>query len=41
MCRASRTNRKHLKKKNHFDERRCANKLYQRHFDEEITSARR
>ena len=41
VCRASRTSRKHLKKKNRFDERECANKLYQRRSDEEMTSAKR
>ena len=41
VCRASRTDRKHLKKKDRFDERKCADKLYQRRFDEEMTSARR
>ena len=40
-CRASHTGRKHLKKKNCFDERKYVNKLYQRRFDEEMTSARR
>ena len=29
VCRASRTGREHLKKKNRLDERRCADKLYQ------------
>ena len=29
MYRASRTDREHLKKKIYFDERKCANKLYQ------------
>ena len=41
MCRTLYTNRKHLKKKNRFDERECANKLYQRRFDEKMMSARR
>ena len=41
VCRASRTDRKHLKKKNRFDERKCADKLYQRRLDEKMTSARR
>ena len=41
MCRASRTDRKHLKKKDRLDERECANKLYQRRSDEKMTSARR
>ena len=41
VCRASRTNREHLKKKNRLDERECADKLYQRCSDEEMTSARR
>ena len=40
MCRISRTARKHLKKKDRFDERKCANKLYQQRFDEKMTSAR-
>ena len=29
MCRTSHTDREHLKKKNRFDERGCADKLYQ------------
>ena len=41
VCRASHTDRKHLKKKDRFDERECADKLYQRCSDEEITSAKR
>ena len=41
MCRASRTDREHLKKKNRFDERECADKLYQRRFDEKMTFAKR
>ena len=41
MCRASRTGRKYLKKKDRLDERRCADKLYQRCSDKEMTSARR
>ena len=41
VCRASRTGREHLKKKNRFDERECADKLYQRFSDEKMTSARR
>ena len=41
VCRASHTDRKHLKKKNHFDERECANKLYQQRFNKKITSAKR
>ena len=40
MCRASRTDREHLKKKDRFDERECADKLYQRHFNKKMTSAR-
>ena len=28
VCRVSRTDRKHLKKKDRLDERKCANKLY-------------
>ena len=34
-------NREHLKKKNRFNERGCADKLYQRRFDEEIMFTRR
>ena len=30
---------KHLKK-NHFDERKCINKLHQRYFNEKITTAK-
>ena len=41
VCRVSRTDRKHLKKKNRLDERECADKLYQRRLDEEMTSAKR
>ena len=41
ICRASRTDREHLKKKDRFDERKCADKLYQQCFDKKITSARR
>ena len=41
VCRASRTDRKHLKKKNRLDERECADKLYQQRFDEKMMSARR
>ena len=41
MCRISRTDRKHLKKKNRLNERRCADKLYQQRSDEKMTSARR
>ena len=41
VCRASRTDRKHLKKKDRLNERKCADKLYQRRFDEKMTSARR
>ena len=37
VCRASRTDRKHLKKKNRLDERECADKLYQQRFDEKMT----
>ena len=29
MCRVSYIDRKHLKKKDRFDERKCADKLYQ------------
>ena len=41
MCRISCTDRKLSKKKNHFDERKYADKLYQRRFDKEIKSAKR
>ena len=41
VCRTSHTDRKHLKKKNRFDERGCADKLYQRRLDEKMTFARR
>ena len=41
VCRASYTDREHLKKKDRFDERGCADKLYQRRFNEKMTSARR
>ena len=41
VCRTSRTDREHLKKKNRFDERECADKLYQRRLDEKMTSAKR
>ena len=41
VCRASHTDREHLKKKNRFDERECADKLYQRRSDEKMMSARR
>ena len=41
VCRVSRTDRKHLKKKDRLDERKCADKLYQRCSDEKMTSARR
>ena len=34
------TDREHLKKKNCFNERRCANKLYQQHFDKKMIFAR-
>ena len=40
MCRASYTDRKHLKKKDHFNERKCINKLHQRRFNEEMTTAK-
>ena len=40
MYQISRTNRKHLKKKNRFDERECADKLYQRRFNEKIIFAK-
>ena len=41
VYRTSRTDRKHLKKKNRFDERKGVNKLYQQCSDEKIMSARR
>ena len=41
VCRASSTDREYLKKKNRFDKRECADKLYQRCSDEEIMSAKR
>ena len=41
VCRVSRTDRKHLKKKNRLDERECADKLYQRRLDKKITFAKR
>ena len=41
VCRVSYTDREHLKKKNCFNERKCADKLYQQRFDKKITSARR
>ena len=41
MCEALRTDRKHLKKKDRLDEQKCADKLFQRCFDEEMTSAKR
>ena len=41
ICRISCTDRKHLKKKHRFNERECANKLYQQCFDKEMTSAKR
>ena len=41
VCRASRTDREHLKKKDRLDERECADKLYQRRLDEKMTSAKR
>ena len=37
VCRVSCTDRKHLKKKNRLDERRCAEKLYQRRFNKKMT----
>ena len=40
MCRASCTGREHLKKKNRLDERKCADKLYQRRFDKKMTFAK-
>ena len=41
VCRASRTDRKHLKKKNRLNERKCADKLYQLCSDEKMTFAKR
>ena len=41
VCRVSCTDRKHLKKKDRFNERRCADKLYQQCFDKKMTSAKR
>ena len=40
VCRTLCTDREHLKKKDRFNERKCADKLYQRRFNEKITSAR-
>ena len=40
MCRVSRTDREHLKKKNCFDKRGYADKMYQQCFNEKITSAK-
>ena len=40
IYRTSYTDRKHLKKKDRFNERKCANKLYQRRLNEKMTSAR-
>ena len=40
VCQTSHTDRKHLKKKDRLDERRCADELYQRRFDEKMTFAR-
>ena len=37
MCRTSYTDRKHLKKKNRFNKRKCINKLHQRCFNEKMT----
>ena len=41
MYRVSCTDRKYLRKKNRFDERECADKLYQRRFDEKMMFAKR
>ena len=41
VCRTSYTDRKHLKKKNRFNERKCADKLYQQRFNKAITFAKR
>ena len=41
MYRVSRIDRKHLKKKNRLDERKCADKLYQRRSDKKMTFAKR
>ena len=40
IYRVSRTDREHLKKENCFNERRCANKLYQRRFNEKMMFAK-
>ena len=40
VCRVSHIGRKHLKKKDRFNKRECANKFYQRRFNEEMTSAK-
>ena len=40
VCRVSRINREHLRKKDCFNKRECANKLYQRRFDKEMTSVK-
>ena len=40
VCRTSYISRKHLKKKNRFNERKCTNKLHQRHFNKKITIAK-
>ena len=36
VCRILYTNRKHLKKKNRLDKRKCINKLHQRRIDEKM-----
>ena len=41
MYRVLRTDREYLKKKNCFNERKCADKLYQRRFNKKITFAKR
>ena len=40
MCRILCTDRKHLKK-DHFDERKCTDKLYQQSFDGKIKFVKR
>ena len=40
VYRVSRTDRKHLKKKDRFDEQKCANKLYQQRFDKKMIFAK-
>ena len=40
VCRASHTDREHLKKKDRPNERGCADKLYQQRFDKKMTFVR-